>query len=79
MVCKMVEIPKYNYNFQVSFGVIVDRLLLQPEAGGPLRNNNCGAMQLPCCRGNKAHDSCTTIDSMEEIREELLEIAEQIM
>uniref|UniRef100_A0A914H3G6 BTB domain-containing protein n=1 Tax=Globodera rostochiensis TaxID=31243 RepID=A0A914H3G6_GLORO len=57
----------------VSFGVIVDRLLLQETAPRPFKR----------LHGNKTglskHKDGSTIDSMEEIREELLEIAEQII
>ncbi|KAI3415516.1 hypothetical protein GPALN_005122 [Globodera pallida] len=57
----------------VSFGVIVDRLLLQEAAPRPFKR----------LHGNKTglskHKDGSTIDSMEEIREELLEIAEQII
>ena len=82
-VLKMVnwkDFCKKIFIFKVSFGVIVDHLLLQqPDA-----KNTADVTMGQSCKhsAQKSTDSGsgTTIESsMEEIREELLEIAEQIM
>ncbi|KAL3095970.1 hypothetical protein niasHS_005729 [Heterodera schachtii] len=61
----------------VSFGVIVDRLLAHEAAPKQLKRAN-GSKKGGRLSQHKDKDGCT-IESMEEIREELLELAEQII